>query len=98
MAHVWKLNWKNEAPFEDVEVIQTAEGELFTLEVQEHRNDEVVGTVWATIAPTFWDTGDVDCVLERTFESVGAAKAFLEKYDADAVAEEQRLDAMMSCD
>jgi hypothetical protein len=98
MKHVWKLNWKKETPFDDVEEIEVAEGALFTLEVQLHRNDEVIGSVWATIAPTFWDPGDVDCIFERSFESVGAAKFFLEKYDADAVAEEQRLDAMMSCD
>jgi hypothetical protein len=99
MEHIWKLDWKNEAPFEDVEVIQIAQGKMFcSLEVQEHHNGEVIGTAWVTIAPTYWDTGDVDCVFERSFESVGAAKAFLEQYDADALAEEQRLDALMVCE
>ena len=45
MKHVWKLNWKKETPFDDVEEIEVAEGALFTLEVQLHRNDEVIGSM-----------------------------------------------------
>lgn len=98
MEHVWKLNWKNEATFEGVDEVQIADGDAYAYEVQEHNNGEVVGTVWTEIPATRWEPADVAIVIEKSFESMGAAKAFLEQYDADAIAEDQRLEALMFCD
>lgn len=81
-------------------VVETwaCEGEMFRLEIQEQDNELVVGTVWAETPATLWDTADYECVLEHTYESIGAAKHFLEIFDRERAEDqaryEERMDAL----
>jgi hypothetical protein len=93
--HTWRLDWKQDEAFEGVTQAWHAQGDMYLLEVQEQDNDTVVGTVWRRIPATFWEPEDVACVLEQTYESVGAAKFLLEKLDADELQAEQENEARL---
>lgn len=81
-------------------VVQTlqCEGAMFNLEIQEQDDDKVVGSVWKVIPATFWEPEDYDCIHEVEYESVAAAKNFLEIFDREAMEDEirweQRQDAL----
>lgn len=94
-----KYEWTKSA--EQIEgVIQTltCEGEMYILEIQEQDNDAVVGTVWRETHATFWEPADQECILEKEYESVAAAKYLLTEFDrseAEAQARwEDEMDAL----
>ncbi len=88
-----RLNWIEQDLFEGVTQVWTADGDMFSLEVQEQDDDTVVGTVWARIPATFWEPEDVTCIQELTYESVNEAKFLLEKFDAEELQAQQESDA-----
>lgn len=93
--HAWRLDWKQRDTYEGVTEIWVAEGDVFYLRVQEQDDDSVVGTVWKRIPATFWEPADIECVHERSYDSVGEAKFLLEKLDADELRAEQENDARL---
>lgn len=93
--HSWRLDWLQREVFEGVTEVWTAEGDMFLLEVQEHADDTVVGTVWRTIPATFWEPSDMVCIHEQTYESVNEAKFLLEKLDADELRAERENEARL---
>jgi len=92
MKYEWKTDLGELKAGKVVEALICA-GEMYQLEIQEHDNDMVVGSVWAETPATFWEPADMTCVLEREYESIGAAKHFLELFDREAAEDQARWDA-----
>ena len=90
MNYTWTQDTNTPVP--GVTQVLVCDGEMFGLEIQEHDNDAVIGTVWRVISATFWEPADVDCILEQEYESLGAAKLALETYDREAVEDELRME------
>lgn len=91
MKYEWEKDTEQQAP----DVIQRllCAGEMYQLEIQEQENDMVIGSAMVVTPATLWDTADTDCVFEQEYESVAAAKYFLEIYDREAAEDQARWEA-----
>ena len=91
-----KRQWSTDEPFEGVIAAYSAIGEMYGLEVQVQVSGLIVASVWKTVPATYEEPADVKYIYEKEFGNVDEAMVALEKYDDEAVADEQRYDKMMS--
>ena len=87
MNYEWKQD-KQEAN------MLTCEGAMYSLEIQED-NGVIFGSVWREIPATFWETSDVECIIEREYASIEAAKLGLAIIDKEALDDQLAWEASM---
>jgi hypothetical protein len=96
MMNYTKRQWSTDETFEGVIAAYSAVGEMYGLEVQVQVSGLIVASAWKTVPATYWEPADAEYIYEKEFGSVDEAMVALEKYDDEAVAEEQRYDKMMA--
>lgn len=92
MEYVWT---HAEERIPGVEKTLVCDGGMYALEVQVQEDRTVIATAWKPVPATFWEPGDMDCVIEKTYKSLNAAKRFLEKFDDEALTEERKYEVLI---